>query len=40
MERNTSFVSLLSEDCTESMGSPNSNSQMDELLGDIETPHY
>jgi hypothetical protein len=38
MKRNTSFVGLLSEDCTESIGSPNSNSQMDELLGDIETP--
>jgi hypothetical protein len=37
MERNTSFVGLLNEDCTESMGSPNSNSQMDELLGDIES---
>jgi hypothetical protein len=36
MERNTSFVGLLNEDCTESMGSPNSNSQMDEL-GDIES---
>jgi hypothetical protein len=37
MERNTSFVGLLKKDCTGSMGSPNSNSQMDELLGDIES---
>jgi hypothetical protein len=37
MERNTSFVGLSNEDCTESMGSSNSNSQMDEQQGDIES---